>query len=145
MIDQVREEAVLAAVRRTGQVELAIHALASLDGTDRAQPRKLEELRAGWDTSAKFLSNVLAELVRAGLVGSSRGHRGGYWLRRPLEEIEVVEVLTAVGPRQVPPGSGRPTPHWDAVAGRLRHALEHTSVAALVAEVAAATPREPTG
>ncbi len=123
----------LAALRRTGQVELALHALAALDGTDAAHPRKLDELRAGWDSSAKFLSNVLAELARHGLVGSGRGQRGGYWLVRPLEEVAVLDVLAAIGPPAVRP-TARAVPHWDVIAGRLRLALEGTSVAAVVAE-----------
>ena len=43
-----------------------------------------------------MLAKVLRRLVVAGLVESTRGHRGGYWLDRPAETIFLAEVLGAV-------------------------------------------------
>lgn len=134
--DERQDDAVLAALRRTGQVELALHALAALEGSDAAHPRKLQQLRDGWDSSAKFLSNVLAELARRGLVGSGRSHHGGYFLLRPLEEIALLDVLAAVGlPTERP--ATRATPHWDLIAAHLREALAPLSVGQLVAQLEA--------
>ena len=135
-MDEPAHAAVLVAARRTGQVELAVRALAALDGTDADHPRKLEQLREGWDSSSKFLSNVLTVLAHHGLVRSARGHRGGYWLARPLDQVLLVDLLVAVG--TVPSDRERPTPHWDAVARRLHQAIEATTIADLIAEAAAA-------
>lgn len=44
-----------------------------------------------------FLEKILSHLVHQGLITSKRGSRGGYLLNRPLKEITVAEVLTAIG------------------------------------------------
>ena len=43
--------------------------------------------------SDKFLSHILTELRRAGLVYSKHGKRGGYALARPADEISVGNIV----------------------------------------------------
>ena len=43
-----------------------------------------------------LLANVLNQLVRAGLIASSRGVRGGYTLARSADRINVVDVIGAI-------------------------------------------------
>ena len=43
-----------------------------------------------------FMAKILRQLVREGLVNSTRGARGGYCLARPPEEISFLEVIEAV-------------------------------------------------
>ena len=41
----------------------------------------------------KFLEQILAQLKRAGYLGSVRGKRGGYFLRKPLRKIRAGDVV----------------------------------------------------
>jgi Rrf2 family protein len=45
------------------------------------------------DVPAKFLEAILLELKRHGIVDSKRGIFGGYFLRRPSENIAIGEVI----------------------------------------------------
>lgn len=45
-----------------------------------------------------YLSKVLQQLSKSGLVAAMRGLRGGYRLRRPPEEITILQVVNAVDP-----------------------------------------------
>ena len=46
--------------------------------------------------SENHLAKVLQQLVRAGLVASRRGPRGGFVLARPAAEIRLLEIYEAV-------------------------------------------------
>jgi Rrf2 family protein len=50
--------------------------------------------------SATYLSKVLQELVRKGVVKSQRGVGGGIALAKPAEELTILEVVNAVEPIQ---------------------------------------------
>ncbi len=45
-----------------------------------------------------YLSKVLQSLVRAGLVYSTRGLKGGFVLARKPADLNMMEILNAVGP-----------------------------------------------
>lgn len=47
--------------------------------------------------SAAYLEQLLAKLKKGGLLASVRGPGGGYQLHRPLAEITVSSIITAVG------------------------------------------------
>lgn len=47
--------------------------------------------------SAAYLEQLLAKLKKAGLLLSVRGPGGGYQVGRPLDEINVSHIITAVG------------------------------------------------
>ncbi|MBN2377116.1 MAG: Rrf2 family transcriptional regulator [Sedimentisphaerales bacterium] len=51
-----------------------------------------------------LLMNVLKDLSRSGLIGSVRGSQGGYRLARPLEKINLAQLIEALQgpPRLVP-------------------------------------------
>lgn len=53
----------------------------------------LKEVAARQDVSEKYLENILAVLVRSGMLSGMRGKGGGYRLTRPAEEYTVGEVL----------------------------------------------------
>jgi Rrf2 family transcriptional regulator, nitric oxide-sensitive transcriptional repressor len=48
--------------------------------------------------SSTYLSKVLQELVRKGVVKSQRGVGGGITLAKPAEELTILEVVNAVEP-----------------------------------------------
>lgn len=62
---------------------------------DEGRPRKIREIVADTNVPRNYASQILADLVRAELVGSKAGREGGYQLRRPPREISVLEVVEA--------------------------------------------------
>ena len=57
--------------------------------------RKIRQVVATMKVPQTFASQILAELVRAGLAESKAGKDGGYRLTRPPEEITMLEVIEA--------------------------------------------------
>ena len=63
--------------------------------------RKAREIAEARSIPANFLPQILAALVRGGLVRSVAGRAGGYVLSRPPSEITLLEVVRAVGSERV--------------------------------------------
>jgi DNA-binding IscR family transcriptional regulator len=57
-----------------------------------------QELTARLNSRSRRLEPYLQALVRAGIVGAEPGPRGGYFLKRPLSELTVADVLFAADP-----------------------------------------------
>ncbi|GAG38092.1 unnamed protein product [marine sediment metagenome] len=87
----------------------------------------------------KYLSKVLGDLVRCGMLDSAPGKRGGFRLRRPAREITLVEVLTPFeqfGQRSCPFGNQHCSDdhpclahnRWKAVLETQQRFLEETSI-----------------
>jgi Rrf2 family protein len=55
-------------------------------------------LAAGAKIPPSYLAKILQGLVRAGLVDSRRGAKGGFALLRPPESITLLDIVTAVEP-----------------------------------------------
>lgn len=70
-------------------------ALALARAWPSGQPRKIREVVAEMGVPQTFASQILADLVRAGLASSKAGKDGGYWLSRAPEEIALVDVVEA--------------------------------------------------
>jgi len=74
---------------------LAIHSMAMLAGN----PGKLlttREMAAELEASCAHLAKVMHRLEASGLVSSSRGPKGGYFLRLPPESITLKTIYEAV-------------------------------------------------
>lgn len=56
-------------------------------------PIQLTEIVAAQNIPSKFLTVILSEMKRAGLVDTMRGKVGGYWLARPPEEITYGDIV----------------------------------------------------
>lgn len=56
-------------------------------------PIQLGDIVAAQNIPAKFLTVILSEMKRAGLVDTMRGKVGGYWLARPPEEITYGDIV----------------------------------------------------
>lgn len=76
------------------KVDYAMRALLEL--ATRDTPTSAESLAEAQDLPTKFLSAILSELRRAGLISSRRGLDGGYQLARPALEISVADVMRAI-------------------------------------------------
>lgn len=71
----------------------AIRALLHLADRYGAGPIQLTEIAEKQNIPAKFLTVILSEMKRAGLIETLRGKEGGYWLARPPEEITYGEIV----------------------------------------------------
>jgi Rrf2 family protein len=56
-------------------------------------PIRLGEIAEAQNIPSKFLTVMLSQMSRKGLVASRRGRDGGYWLARPPEEISYGEIV----------------------------------------------------
>jgi len=56
-------------------------------------PIQLNEIATAQNIPAKFLTVILSELSRAGIVATMRGRDGGYWLALPPIDIRYGDIL----------------------------------------------------
>jgi Rrf2 family protein len=56
-------------------------------------PVQLSEIAAAQSIPPKFLTVMLSQMIREGLVSSRRGREGGYWLARRPEEVSYGELV----------------------------------------------------
>src|SRR3954464_11822308 len=70
-------------------------------------PVQLAEIAQAQNIPPKFLTVMLSQMIREGLVASRRGRDGGYWLAKPPSEISYGSI---VPPDPRPPGPPPPPP-----------------------------------
>jgi Rrf2 family protein len=68
-------------------------ALAAAAPGDRISVRRIAEEQA---IPARFLTQVMVDLVGAGLVDGRQGRTGGYRLARPASELTILDVIEAI-------------------------------------------------
>lgn len=132
--------------------EYALRAVAAL-APSAGQLVPTTDLAKLADVPPPYLAKVLQQLASAKLIRGRRGVGGGYTLNRPAEEINLLEVVTAVGPlREARTGQqimaladGLHVLHEliDGSADVLRRRLEGTSVADVARQETAAHPDSP--
>jgi Rrf2 family protein len=71
----------------------AIRALLHLGDRFGQGPVQLAEIAEKQNIPAKFLTVILSEMKRAGLVETLRGKEGGYWLARDPSEITYGQIV----------------------------------------------------
>ena len=72
---------------------MAVRHLALKSGPSSASAREIAEQ---YDIPIELMAKVLQRLVRAGLLISTQGTRGGYTLSRPSSSISVADVIQAI-------------------------------------------------
>jgi Rrf2 family protein len=72
---------------------MAVRHLALKTGPASASAREIAEQ---YDIPIELMAKVLQRLVRAGLLSSTQGTRGGYTLSRPSVAISVADVIQAI-------------------------------------------------
>lgn len=87
---------------RMGQgVEWAVHVLLTFSWLDDDEPVSAALLAASYGLPAPYLNKQLQALVRAGLLESLPGARGGFRLARRPEKITLMDVVAAIeGPEE---------------------------------------------
>lgn len=71
----------------------AIRALLHLGDHFGEGPVQLTEIAEAQNIPSKFLTVILSEMKRAGLVQTLRGKEGGYWLAKPPAEITYGNIV----------------------------------------------------
>jgi Rrf2 family protein len=121
-------------MRITAKVDYAVRASAELAAQHRRlgarAPMKGDAIATAQGIPVRFLEGILAELRRAGIVGSQRGSEGGYWLARAPEQVSVADVIRAV---EGPLADVRGEPPEDAVYSGPAADLQHVWIATRVA------------
>jgi Rrf2 family protein len=78
-------------------IEYAMRAMVALAAGD-GRPMTTRQIAQTMKVPQSYLSKVLQSLVKAGLVSSTRGLKGGFVLARQPEELNMMEILSAVSP-----------------------------------------------
>lgn len=104
---------------------------------------RVSEIAAAVGVPRNYLSKVLHQLVRAGVLVSERGPRGGFALARAAETIRLAEIVAAVEARPSDPRCllGRPEcndadpcaahARWRRLSDQIASFLEDTTLADL--------------
>ncbi|MBU1668662.1 Rrf2 family transcriptional regulator [bacterium] len=69
----------------------AIHQLGLLKEEERLKIKEIAQLA---NAPQKFLEQILLELKKGGVLGSTKGANGGYTLAKPLQDIRLIEVIS---------------------------------------------------
>ena len=89
-------------LRLSKKADYALLALRHLAAHADREAVSARELAESYDIPPELLAKVLQKLVRARLLASHQGIRGGYGLGRPAQAISVADVIVAIdGPLMV--------------------------------------------
>ncbi len=132
-------------MRVTTRARYAIRALYDLAFHRRGQAAQAKEIAARQQIPARFLTQILQDLRKAGLVEARRGPGGGYGLARPPGQISLADVLRAVrgalpemfGFDADASDNDVPAAVWGDVRVRLTEVLEGTTLQDFVARAEA--------
>ncbi|WP_406291016.1 RrF2 family transcriptional regulator [Embleya sp. NBC_00896] len=81
-------------------VEWALHSCLTLSWAEPGQAVTATKLAAFYDLPAAYLNKQLQALVRAEILTSTSGPRGGFRLARDLKQITLMDVVAAIeGPQ----------------------------------------------
>ena len=128
-------------MRVSAKADYAVRAVVQLAVSPDTQPVKGDVIAEEQGIPIKFLKNILAELTRAGIVGSQRGAAGGYWLDKPADTVTVADIIRATDGPLADVRGQRPEALeyrgaasalrevWIATRANLRAVLEHVTVA----------------
>lgn len=83
-------------LRMSQGIDLALHAMWYLDFNSEQKLTLVRDIAAKQDISEAYLAKIMQQLVRAGLLISVRGRRGGFRLARPSGLITVGDVVRAL-------------------------------------------------
>jgi Rrf2 family protein len=85
-------------------VGYALQATLQLAEAKPGTPVPCSKLAAKGGMPERFLLQILRNLVTHGILQSHRGVEGGYSLKRPVEQISLLELIEAAdGPLDTPP------------------------------------------
>ncbi len=78
----------------SGTAEYALRAAVHLAREGAKTPVRAEDLAEAVDVPRNYLGKILHELVRAGVLRSTRGKRGGFQLAVPPAELPLLRIVS---------------------------------------------------
>ncbi|MGE5676592.1 MAG: RrF2 family transcriptional regulator [Pseudomonadota bacterium] len=82
-------------MKYTKATNYALHIVAYMIMHDKNDNLSLQPLANHFKVSATYLSKILTQLVKSGIIQSTPGVKGGYVLRRKKEDISFMDVIRA--------------------------------------------------
>ncbi len=76
--------------------EYAIRAFVYLADVPEGKYAMVKNIAEECDIPTHFLAKILQQLARKGFLRSSKGPTGGFTLRRPADEINLLEIVDAI-------------------------------------------------
>ena len=83
-------------MKYTKATNYALHIMAYFIKQDGKENLSLQPLATHMNISPTYLSKILTQLVKAGLIQSAPGVNGGYSLRKPRNRISFYDVIQAI-------------------------------------------------
>ena len=80
--------------------DYALHALVHLAKSDQENKIGIKELADTLDVSESYLSKIMTQLRKDGLIRAVPGVKGGYELARPASQITFLDVILSTEGRQ---------------------------------------------
>ena len=77
-------------------VNLAFHAMLFLAADNKNGQLSVQEIAGRMGVSDNHLSKVMQRLAKAGLVGSKRGPKGGFFLSKAPGEIRLIDIYETI-------------------------------------------------
>ena len=96
-------------MRTDSRLSRVLHVLMHLGETE--DPMTSELIGQMLNTNPSLVRRTMGLLRKAGIVSSTKGHGGGWYLDRPLTELSLADVYTALGePKLFAIGTSDDTP-----------------------------------
>ena len=73
----------------------ALHIVLYMIKYDKNDNLSLQPLANNFNVSATYLSKILTQLVKAGIIQSTSGVNGGYSLRKKKDDISFLDIIEA--------------------------------------------------
>lgn len=73
--------------------QYALHALIYLADQNEGSSVTIGEIATKKSIPKKFLEAILLDLKNAGILGSKKGKRGGYYLIKKANQVSIIEVI----------------------------------------------------
>ncbi len=83
-------------MKYTKATNYALHIMTYFVKQEGNDNLSLQPLASSKSISPTYLSKILTQLVKAGLIQSTPGANGGYCLRKPKTEISFFDVIQAI-------------------------------------------------
>jgi len=84
------------AMKYSKATNYALHTMVYLTLTEKGKAVGVEQLAKIQDLSPTYLSKILTKLVKAGLIESTPGVKGGYRIVRHSHDISFLDVIHAI-------------------------------------------------
>ncbi len=83
-------------MRLSTKTRYGVRAVFDIAFHNQGGPTQAKDIARREDIPLRYLEQIFQDLKRAGLVDSKRGPRGGYYLRKPPEEIKLGDIVRAL-------------------------------------------------